>query len=232
MGYCTYHRHSATAVAARALEAKPIPSYAHRPFLSPAFCLTLPLSPLTVPDSSGHCKQLAPEYEKLGEHFSMEKDGIMIAKVGCGLIPAGTARARPGQREWGWRDRTLSASCSADRVSKRGAAGSTRFDIYAPLSQRISRTCVPTHAQVDSEAHAATAGLFDVKGYPTLKWMPKGKSAPGDAETVNAPRSADGLGQWITDKTGVKARKPAEVCVYTFRLFTSPLELCVVYSIN
>lgn len=68
-------------------------------------------------------------------------------------------------------------------------------------------------SQVDSEAHPATAGLFDVKGYPTLKWMPKGKSAPGDAETVNAPRSADGLGKWITDKTGVEATKPAEVCV-------------------
>lgn len=52
-----------------------------------------------------------------------------------------------------------------------------------------------------------------MKGYPTLKWMPKGKSAPGDAETVNAPRSADGLGKWITEKTGVKATKPAEVCL-------------------
>lgn len=71
-----------------------------------------------------------------------------------------------------------------------------------------------THAQVDSDAHAATAGLFGVKGYPTLKWMPKGKSDPGDAETVNAPRSADGLGKWITDKTGAKAKKSAEVSVY------------------
>lgn len=69
----------------------------------------------------------------------------------------------------------------------------------------------PTHAQVDSEAHAATASSFDVKGYPTLKWMPKGTTAPGDAETVRAERSADGLGQWITDKTGVEATKPAEV---------------------
>eukprot|EP00752_Nemacystus_decipiens_P010335 g9207.t1 len=91
----------------------------------------------------GHCKQLAPQYEKLGEYFSKEEDGIMIAKV-------------------------------------------------------------------DSEAHPATAALFDVGGYPTLKWMPKGTTAPGDAETVRAERSADGLGQWITDKTGVKARKPAE----------------------
>lgn len=70
---------------------------------------------------------------------------------------------------------------------------------------------IPTHAQVDSEAHAATAALFDVTGYPTLKWMPKGTTAPGDAETVKAARSADGLGQWITDKTGVKARKSTEV---------------------
>eukprot|EP00903_Cladosiphon_okamuranus_P010378 g9817.t1 len=91
----------------------------------------------------GHCKQLAPEYEKLGEYFSKEKDGVMIAKV-------------------------------------------------------------------DSTAHEATAALFDVSSFPTLKWMPKGKTAPGDAETVNAARSADGLSQWITDKTGIKARKPPE----------------------
>lgn len=65
--------------------------------------------------------------------------------------------------------------------------------------------------QVDSDAHAALAGMFGVTGYPTLKWMPSGKSSPADAETVKAPRSADGLGKWITDKTGVKARKPAEV---------------------
>lgn len=65
--------------------------------------------------------------------------------------------------------------------------------------------------QVDAEAHGALAGMFGVSGYPTLKWMPKGKSTPADAEAVDAPRSADGLGSWITDKTGVKARKPAEV---------------------
>lgn len=82
-----------------------------------------------------------------------------------------------------------------------------------PPSHRSDSNKIATHAQVDSEAHAATAALFDVKGYPTLKWMPKGTTAPGDAEMVKATRSADGLGDWITDKTGVKARKPAEVCV-------------------
>ncbi|CAM9213618.1 unnamed protein product [Scytosiphon promiscuus] len=65
-------------------------------------------------------------------------------------------------------------------------------------------------AKVDAAAHAATAGLFGVTGYPTLKWMPKGKSLPKDAETVNAPRSADGLGKWIAEKTGVQPTKPAE----------------------
>lgn len=90
----------------------------------------------------------------------------------------------------------------------------------SPLAPRSAGARIPTIAQVDSEAHAATAGLFDVKGYPTLKWMPKGKTSPGDAETVSAPRTADGLGQWITDKTGVKARKPAEVCFcHMVRLF-------------
>lgn len=71
---------------------------------------------------------------------------------------------------------------------------------------------------MDAEAHAATAGLFGVTGYPTLKWMPKGKSSPKDAETVSAPRSADGLGKWIAAKTGVLPNKPAEVCAALFGL--------------
>ena len=54
---------------------------------------------------AGHCKSLAPEYEKLGEYFTKE-DGVMIAKVGCGLMPAWVGEsATSGQ--WpaggGWR---------------------------------------------------------------------------------------------------------------------------------
>ena len=64
---------------------------------------------------------------------------------------------------------------------------------------------------MDSEAHAALAGMFDVTGYPTLKWMPKGATKPNEAETVKAPRSADGLAKFIADKTGVKPRKPRQV---------------------
>ena len=65
--------------------------------------------------------------------------------------------------------------------------------------------------KVDSEAHAALAGMFDVKGYPTLKWLPKGKTTPADTEVVKAPRTADGLAKFITDKTGVAATTPAQV---------------------
>lgn len=79
-----------------------------------------------------------------------------------------------------------------------------------PTANRLC-TSAARGLKVDSEAHAATAGLFGVTGYPTLKWMPKGKMSPKDAETVNAARSADGLAKWITKKTGVLPNKPAEV---------------------
>lgn len=55
--------------------------------------------------------------------------------------------------------------------------------------------------------------MFDVTGYPTLKWLPKGKTNPADTEVVKAPRTADGLAKFITDKTGVMATTPAQVCI-------------------
>lgn len=64
---------------------------------------------------------------------------------------------------------------------------------------------------MDSEKHAALAGMFGVTGYPTLKWLPKGKTLPADAEDVKAPRTADGLGDFIEEKTGIKPRKAPQV---------------------
>lgn len=67
--------------------------------------------------------------------------------------------------------------------------------------------------QVDSEKHAALAGMFDVSGFPTLKWMPKGKFLPGDAEAVTVKeRTAASLGEFITEKTGVEPRVASQVC--------------------
>ncbi|CBN77707.1 protein disulfide isomerase [Ectocarpus siliculosus] len=81
---------------------------------------------------------------------------------------------------------------------------------YEELGKQFSKDDGIVIAKVDAVAHKDTAVPFDVTAFPTIKWMPKGKTAPSDAEMVNAPRSADGLGKWITDKTGVQARKPAE----------------------
>lgn len=52
-------------------------------------------------------------------------------------------------------------------------------------------------------------------GYPTLKWMPKGMTEADDAEAVTAARTAEGLGQFITEKTGIEPIKASQVqCVY------------------
>lgn len=61
--------------------------------------------------------------------------------------------------------------------------------------------------QVDAQEHQALAGMFGVTGYPTLKWMPKGKSLPGDAEVVKAPRTADGLEDYVNEKIGATSKK-------------------------
>lgn len=61
-------------------------------------------------------------------------------------------------------------------------------------------------SQVDAQEHQALAGTFGVTGYPTLKWMPKGKTAPADAEAVNAGRNAEALSAFVSGKTGIKPK--------------------------
>lgn len=65
--------------------------------------------------------------------------------------------------------------------------------------------------QVDAQEHQALAAMYGVQGYPTLKWMPKGKKLPGEAEAVNAPRDAEGLGDFVSEKAGIKRKGAPKV---------------------
>jgi protein disulfide-isomerase-like protein len=62
-------------------------------------------------------------------------------------------------------------------------------------------------AKVDADAHRDLAGKFEVRGYPTLKWFPKGSTTPED---YTGGRSADDIVQFINDKTGLRKRVKAE----------------------
>jgi protein disulfide-isomerase A6 len=82
----------------------------------------------------GHCKNLAPEYEIVGEAFA--KEPVVIAKV-------------------------------------------------------------------DADAHRDLGTRFEVHGFPTLKFFPKGSTTP---ETYEGGRTAEDIINWINNKAGSKAR--------------------------
>ncbi|KAJ3105950.1 hypothetical protein HDU97_007296 [Phlyctochytrium planicorne] len=62
-------------------------------------------------------------------------------------------------------------------------------------------------AKVDADAHRELGTRFDVKGFPTLKWFPKGSTTP---EEYSGGRDLDAFVKFIGDKSGIKAniKKP------------------------
>lgn len=60
-------------------------------------------------------------------------------------------------------------------------------------------------AQVDADKHKKLAKRFDVKGYPTLKWVQKGSTFE-DAEEPSSERTAESLLQYVNTKTGMSKK--------------------------
>jgi len=52
-------------------------------------------------------------------------------------------------------------------------------------------------AKVDADAHKDLGGRFDVHGFPTLKWFPKGSTTP---ESYEGGRSADDIITFVNNK--------------------------------
>lgn len=76
-------------------------------------------------------------------------------------------------------------------------------------------------AKVDADAHRKLGERFDVKGFPTLKWFPKGSTKP---EEYNGPRDAEGIVAFVNGKTGLtrKVKKlPSAVVDLTTSNFDS-----------
>jgi len=60
-------------------------------------------------------------------------------------------------------------------------------------------------ASVDADAHKDLGGRFDVHGFPTLKFFPKGSTTP---EAYEGGRSIEDITLYIENKTGAKAKGP------------------------
>ncbi|KAI8914957.1 thioredoxin-like protein [Powellomyces hirtus] len=59
-------------------------------------------------------------------------------------------------------------------------------------------------AKVDADKHKALGGRFGVKGFPTLKWFPKG--SPKSPVDYSSGRDLDSLVKFVDEKVGVRAR--------------------------
>ncbi|KAG0056696.1 hypothetical protein BGZ83_003939 [Gryganskiella cystojenkinii] len=57
--------------------------------------------------------------------------------------------------------------------------------------------------KVDADAHRKLGSRYDVKGFPTIKWFPKG--VDGDPEDYQGGRDLDSLADFVSKKSGVKS---------------------------
>ncbi|KAF9434370.1 hypothetical protein BGZ76_008129 [Entomortierella beljakovae] len=57
--------------------------------------------------------------------------------------------------------------------------------------------------KVDADAHRELGSRYGIKGFPTIKWFPKGVN--GDPEDYSGGRDLESLASFITKKTGVKS---------------------------
>jgi len=58
-------------------------------------------------------------------------------------------------------------------------------------------------AKVDADAHKELGSRFDVHGYPTLKWFPKGSTTPED---YDGGRDVESLTAFVQQKSGAKGK--------------------------
>ncbi|KAG0260649.1 hypothetical protein BG011_001712 [Mortierella polycephala] len=76
--------------------------------------------------------------------------------------------------------------------------------IYEELGQAFSgKDDQVLIAKVDADAHRDLGSRFGIKGFPTIKWFPKG--VKGDPEDYSGGRDLDSLSSFVSKKSGVKS---------------------------
>jgi len=74
---------------------------------------------------------------------------------------------------------------------------------YEIVGEAFDKESSVVVAKVDADAHKDLGGRFDVHGFPTLKWFPKGSTEP---ESYEGGRTADDLVTFINNKAGTRGR--------------------------
>jgi len=70
-------------------------------------------------------------------------------------------------------------------------------------------------AKVDCDEHKSLATRFEVKGFPTLKWFPKGSLTPED---YSGGRTAEEITSFIENKAGVRSKGPKKAASHVLVL--------------
>ncbi len=76
--------------------------------------------------------------------------------------------------------------------------------VYEDLANIFASSDKVQIAKVDADAEKALGKRFGVQGFPTLKWF-DGKSK--DPSDYSGGRDLDSLSSFITEKTGIKAKR-------------------------
>jgi protein disulfide-isomerase-like protein len=74
---------------------------------------------------------------------------------------------------------------------------------YEIVGEAFAKESSVVVAKVDADAHKDLGSRFDVHGFPTLKWFPKGSKTP---EAYEGGRTADDIIKFINGKAGTNGR--------------------------
>ncbi|ORE09204.1 disulfide isomerase [Rhizopus microsporus var. microsporus] len=65
-------------------------------------------------------------------------------------------------------------------------------------------------AKFDADQHRNTGALYEVKGFPTLKWFPQGVNSPEGVEDYRGGRDLNSLASFVREKSGIIPRIKAK----------------------
>jgi protein disulfide-isomerase-like protein len=77
---------------------------------------------------------------------------------------------------------------------------------YEKIGQAFQKFGDIVIAKVDADKHKELGNRFEVKGFPTLKWFPKGSTTPQD---YSGGREADDIIKFINEHAGTNAKTSA-----------------------
>ncbi|KAI8335744.1 thioredoxin-like protein [Chlamydoabsidia padenii] len=78
--------------------------------------------------------------------------------------------------------------------------------IYSDLGDAFAHSDDVIIAKVDADEHRDLGGAFDVQGFPTLKWFPKGVTSKEGVEDYKGGRDLDSLSTFVREHSGIRPR--------------------------